>query len=431
MTWDLNSRRVTLLGHNGLAVDLHLRPLVASMTASMQCLYQWQICGLGLAKGVRQPPLAIADSIPPLMPPRASNFLGNSTPMANGEVATVNAGTALAIQRTLDSTVATAEAFAQIERNRNADGWTPFESIRELSFETIGNLANAGALVTQRGEFGELELKTVATHTKFVNVLVLQNPVLDIFTDECIAESKLDVVLSLLRAGWRHVAKPSPHKPDADKKFVNHIKKPTSYFVCLASCGELFARSIPEIKHDQKDVYYQALLRLRGAKLQEFLAKMHEGVDMKWCRKALKAETLPPIVDCPAQELESDEEPDDDDTPEDAFRQVALVPRILPSLEWKRCRVQDDSGTVVKVYFDHCSSQNAQQRCWSNCVIEGHVNCFQWRQTGDFNDRDCMAAYMFCWATSQGFESREIHMAYRPSDQIVEAKRPQLRMTEW
>ena len=65
--------------------------------------------------------------------------------------------------------------------------------------------------------------------------------------DDYTKESKLDMIIALLRNGWSIVrAVPTPYKQYrrgvCPKLFMGGIRRPSSYYVCLLESEQLFAR---------------------------------------------------------------------------------------------------------------------------------------------------------------------------------------------
>ena len=193
------------------------------------------------------------------------------------------------------------------------------------------------------------------------------------------------------------------------------FRKPCSYFVCLAVESDIFEKGVPHIKHTEKDGYYQCLRRLRGPPLQEFL---HQQMgNAAWCKKALKDfGKVIQVINVPVEdETDMEDEPGLQEPPLPA---IGLPPPPLQDLapEWTRCCISGAAGKV-KVYFDHRTSNRAEQRTYANC-LGGNANCFQWRMARDFGTRDQVARCFYCWASSHAVcTDRESHMALRPTAQ--------------
>jgi len=255
-------------------------------------------------------------------------------------------------------------------------------------------------------------LKTNTSQTRFLSTSLVGKPLLVVrIADGTSFNSKLDVVLSLVRKGWLAAdkCKLKPYEKGQVRVFILQWKMPMSYFVCLLSEDELFGKGIKQIPHYEKDCYYQCLLRLREQRLREFLER---AVDQKWCLEELrKARQALPLSDIPAEEPGSDEE---------VGAVVPLPPLQLPladrRIQFERC-VAVGPAERVKIYFDRCTGGSAGQRCYANCSSKNHSNCFQWRQAEDFSSREEIAAYFYVWSVGHvPFADRFAHMGWRPGD---------------
>lgn len=423
MGYDVESKRVVLTGATSTVKVLHLRVLVSDMLNSMKALFMWQSVVYGCAHGIRQHQLALgAPSEQPVILPRATDVLQQQ--LQQGGSVGVTVDRSLAIVRCMndaESVTGCLGRLAELKSERHVE-WIPYVWLGDINFELVSNLVEVGALAMRESEFFDLELKVVEGNVRHVSVQTNGDPVQLIQVDEYAQESKLDVILALLRRGWAHVGSvPPPYKRTREKHLIQHMRKPSSYYVCLLEADQLFARGVSEVKHDGKDLYYQALLRLDGERLAEFLRKLQAGVDSRWCRRALKDKTACPIAHAPPSEPGTDEEVEvlvlEDDP-----RHIPAVPSRLCNLEWKRVKVCNSAGIVVKVFFDHVTQENGRQRCWANCVTcEGHRNCFQWRSCEVFEDRSSLAAYQFTWATTKGHANRAAHMGLNVGQDAVDA----------
>ena len=50
----------------------------------------------------------------------------------------------------------------------------------------------------------------------------------------------------------------------------------------------MIEKGVPKVCHDQNDIYYQCLLRMKGDHLIAFLRHVEQGIDEKWCRMQFK-----------------------------------------------------------------------------------------------------------------------------------------------
>ena len=182
-----------------------------------------------------------------------------------------------------------------------------------------------------------------------------------------------------------------------------------------------------------QDWQYQCLLRLKGAKLQEFLSHVN-ALRASWGRKAIKEceEQGGELVDVPDFEPNEGDEPENnpDEAPEVA---ASLLPTVLDRvlIEWTRVRVLCNM-LEIKVIFDHCSSGSGdRQRGYCNCPR--HANCFRWKPCSAFNCRDDFAAYMFAWAAGgMDLADRNRHMEfYEPPEDEIQVVKASMELEEW
>jgi hypothetical protein len=413
---DANSSRVVLLSRSNMVEKVHLRAWVQDMPTTLASLYCWDVVSYGSAETSRRSLFNVAciDEIPLLLPIAADAF--QRPPLVEGPAAY----SALALKFPCDEvSVSVLGAIRNLQGEERRLEAVPFEALDGHHIGDINALANAGALVLSTDEFGSVMVSSDASQTKYISVTSHGNPQQVVNLARFCVESKLDLVITLLRRGWGVHTKPThPYGMGArpERVFIASFQKPASYFTCLVLVEELFARGVTHIPHFEKDLYYQCLLRLRGDKLKAFITSGQ--FDKAWCKQMLRSpEAEFPLHDAPP--LEPDPDDVDDDAEDAEPRPLALLPAMLDRMKWHRVKVQGIKGSV-RVFFDNFTGGGITQRSWANCS-GAHDHCFQWRQCDDFACRDDLARYMYTWATShECCEDRASHQSYRPSASDVE-----------
>ena len=425
LSQDAADGQVILISESSAIERLHIRSLVAKVQTSMLALFDWTVTGVGIGSGLRQHPLALSDvpTEPRVIPPRALDIPGSEP---EHPIMSATLEQSQLVERTLSenpgmASVVLAE-IVQKQEETNED-WVPFSSLEEVDIEDVHSLEAMRAVRLRQNEFGELEIRVEPSNVRALPMVEVGFPTQIVQSPDHTVNSKLDLVLSLFRNGWSAANPRNAYADGASREFFLLIRAPRSYFVCLLEAGKIFEKGILAIKHKQKDLYYQALLRLRGEQLIKYMNRLEAGESAKVLRRELKNETIAaaPICDDPPDELHSDEEPS---SGEERVLALPAPPRLLEPLNWKRATVTNNVGTQAKVYFDHYAEDHGRpQRAYCNCIVGSHQNCFQWRQTKEFESREQMCAYFFAWASRHGFENRQEHMAWRPSADEVAAMR--------
>ena len=282
-------------------------------------------------------------------------------------------------------------------------------------------MAENGALRIDHDEFGEMTVAKRVDGIRHINIQNVGNPTQVIRLDHCGGESKLDLVLHLLRQGWTDTVPEATtgYFIDSPQEFNCSAMRPTSYFKCLAVAAGLFEKGVENVPHKWNDLHYQCLLRLHGDALKMFLDKMALGeFEDKWARQHLKTSGDPLVI---ADVAEPDEqEPDDGDDDSRWNPNLHLQP-LLPALldreeEWVRAKVTVAGWPTHKVIFGHCTSGAGRQRGYINCRAEGHNNCFHWELCDDHSSREAFIAFQMAWAIGRvpPCETREEHLGWKP-----------------
>ena len=413
--------RVVLVSEADQLDTLHLRVLVDGIADSLRSWHTWKLISHGCAETGRRRPLgnvaASAADNSSVMLPIAANVL--VSPLATSPSSSSSGALALPMLGDVAS-VRILESLSILQAEQPESDGVPFNAMIGTHIEEVRALEHVGALSVTEDEFGCSIVATSPSMTKYINVALVGNPTRFMDGKVCV-NSKLDLVIHLLVQGWVPHAKPAIHNVGSgENRFVSSFARPLSYFACLYLLDELSVKGVKQLPHFEKDLYYQCVLRLRGAQLTEF--RNHGQFDTAWCRRAVRdAELTMQIQDAPAPEEDFDACPDEMDN------QFALVPALIPAIHdrvaFRRVLVVGDGGSV-RVYVDHFSG-GGSQRTWVNCTSKDHVNCFQWRQCSDFESPLELASYMYAWALSyEGYNCRETHMPYRPGTSVIESMGP-------
>jgi len=266
-------REVSLLSQKGQQETLHLRVLVQTMHTSLPSLYRWHVEKHGATRTFRQLPQAILDQpvVPSLVPPIASEILAQIEDDARPAAPPTGGGVLVLNPPDEAAAVTLLESLRRIQQGPSDE--VDVLSIPVLEMSQVQALAATGAIVLQESEFGGLTLRVDPTQTMYISMQVVNTPTQVMFShDRFVVASKLDIVMSLLLKSWTPgVGVPEPYQSHSPKTFICDLHKAASYFACLALAADLFGKGIAEIPHNEKDLYYQCLLRLRGSSLEEFL----------------------------------------------------------------------------------------------------------------------------------------------------------------
>ena len=159
--------------------------------------------------------------------------------------------------------------------------------------------------------------------------------------------------------------------------------------------------------HSQ-DIQYQALLRLTGHKLNQFILNAAIADD-EWIKAALKGPDVEPDVIVDAPPLEGPDGGHEPDPPVlDRLPPLLPLPLDRDLMEWVRCKATWNLKQIT-IYFDHFTGGGRSQRGYGNCLR--HENCFRWRVCSNFNTKKEFAAYIYAWAvTGESCADREEHM---------------------
>ena len=407
---DVASRRVVLLSTSDSHKVLHLRVFVNLLASYLPNLFMWKHVAYGESKAVRRNtrPEVLQDDLAPLMPISLS---GGGHSIAVG-------GSASSSHHRMTSDVVATDVLAQmdlVQSRQDLPQAVPFSEMRGIHLDNVASMVEDGALVVETSEFGELFLAQREAGIRYISLQLVSDPVQMIMADVCTCTSKLDLVLWLLRHGWVAGDVLAPYAQGDDRIFACSSFRPTSYFTCLVRSDDLFARGIVSVPHDAKDLVYQAMLRLDGDALADFLSCLARNVlDERWLRGQLKGKGLA-IVD-PGEGGEGGDVGAEDPSVE-ALSVQPLIPLQLDysTFLWKRAKVSSNGSLVHKVIMDHCTSASGQQRGYINCLVPHHHNCFLWRNCSAYPNRPDMLADMLAWALAGSrYADRYDHMANVP-----------------
>ena len=421
----------------GGQATLHMRTLVAKLPDIVNHLFRWRTTSIGSELGVRRRPMS-EDPLPlqddSVLVPIATACTSTARLTQANDVAPAE----LAIVPTTTNESLDDHHCVQIVLQNQTDDhdWVPTLILEGVHFGTIDRLVRSGTLEQDVSEFSEYSVRISKLGLMHRPTMILAHPEQVPLIDEVNSKSKLDLMIGLKRFGWE-VAETiqEPLSLLTDLQFLADFNRPLSYFNCLAHAPDIF-EACPEVKiyHDKKDIYYQCLLRLRGAQLVAFVQQAETGLDEQWCRRQLQDAQEDPEADIPPLEDGGD---GDDVHPDDEVRQDQLIAPLMPlvldhSLAWKRCKAVHEDGREVKVYVDHLTGGSAKQRSYANCTNKSHRNCFLWQVCCHHANRNDLALFLFTWATS-GFslEGRVEHMQLRPTAAQIEENRPRVKFVEW
>ena len=431
MSFDEDSKRVVLISVADSSSTIHLLPLVASMCVASRSLYAWQVLGHGVAESVRR----LRDAMPP--PMYSSILLPSATmvlalPLADAALVSATQSSGIVSTLAVADDVA-ARCLVEVDRARGERDATGMDQLQGVMQDDIRSLIQSGALHGSEDDFGVVAVSRNPGGVRFVSLQVVGSPIPFLHVQTHTSGVKLDMVLALVRDGWANATshKMVAYKRGASKLFVNDMRRPASYYVCLLSARTLFNKGVPEIPHDWKDIQYQCVLRLHGVQLRQFLM---QGLDEQWCRVQLKDAERD--IFAHALELENlvvglgdgngaiIEQPP-----------PALMPAILDDVEpeWTRFHAIH-RGVSVKVIFDHRTGGDMRQRGYANCVCKEHGNCFRWRPCAQFEDRRHYGAYMYAWASSHNlFRQRSGHMSesFEPLARQIQEVRSELDIVDF
>ena len=268
---DVPSGRVVLLTARGSGATIHLLPLVEKMVATLRSLHRWSRVALTVGQAARKPLEKLPFPHAPLLPQSASDVVAVMRP-ASGCLSEFSGG---AVSRQLvDDTEAAARLAAVRNLSDTLGGKAAPVQDLAVRYETVERLIHDGVLLASHDKDGAIEVSASPSNVRCVSVQAV-GPGELLYNYEAYTQGvKLDMVLHLLRSGWKAVARaPTPFKPTGKACFLNELRKPASYFLCLASHQVLFSAGVPSIPHDWKDIQHQCLLRLRGVQLQEFFVE--------------------------------------------------------------------------------------------------------------------------------------------------------------
>jgi hypothetical protein len=426
-SWSEAEGSVHLLNRRGAHEALYLRGWAARPRGAWGYLFRWLDVEHATRQAVRHlpdaPPLALCDV--PVLVPRASDVLAAPCP----DRATMGARpeSALAVLAPTDDVVAACLDQIRGGADLDGDGWISRPSLQNVETVTLEGLVAAGAVEAKTTEFGELVLRSIPGRLAFIGAMAVSTPRHVLTYGSCAPDSKLDVALALIRSGFAECDTLAPYTAGSAKLFDCAAGRPLSYFVCLYMAEDLWLKGVAKIPHVWPDVQYQCLLRLRGEKLAEFLARVEEGIDKAAARAFVRGAAGDGPVDAPALEPDPDSpEPlEDDGLGGVAAPPLPLLPHRLPSdaLEWRRCLASvPTEGLSVKVYFDHCTSSSGVQRGWVDCDVRAHGRCFKWQQCSSHRCREDFVAFMTRWAADgrdASITSREDHMGHNPAAESV------------
>ena len=436
LSYDVNSKRIILASKTNAEASLNLRKLVLHMASALPDIYEWKVVQHGTAQTVRrQPETHVSrDCVAPMLLPSCSSSLV-ARPRESGND---SGARALVVQTTPDNIAM--RVLAEITRVMHVSGRTQiyFTDLLDVPITQIESMRDDGALQVHRNDFGEVSIQLCQGGLRYLSLATVGEPVQMMRVERFQDNSKLDMVLALLRKGWSAGNPAGPYELTSRKVFVTTMLRPASYWLCLLKAPELFGKRVPRIPHDCRDLEYQAMLRLTGNALMDFLQKMEQGFDENWIRKHLKDHADPrAIVD--------EGDPDDDNAGQehgDPNEDDRVEPRpqppraLLPPLdelpeEWARCIVHFPGARPHKVIFDHYSS-GPNQRGYINCLIDGHVNCFRWRDRRLEPDRNEFCAHLMAWALEGEGLSRDYHkQGHEPSQSKISEVSERMRLEEF
>ena len=412
-------------------VALHLRVLVHRLTEVLSNLFRWKVDKMSCEMGARAQPIDDMFQNESILVPIAAEF--GEMPAPNPQAA-ASLGDLAIVPHVPNYDVLSHKCLQAVQEQmtRADNAWVPLLNLENVHAETVGALVTAGNLELHEDEFGDTLVRIVESGLMHVLTRTIGTPEQVTMIDETDFGSKLDLMLGLKRYGWTQTDEiPEPYTLDGDSIFLGRFSRPLSYFLCLSQVGDLIEKGVPKVCHDQNDIYYQCLLRMKGDHLIAFLQHVEQGIDEKWCRMQLKA--LPPepgIEICPIEQGDIGPDEDGDDP---NFLVGPLLPLVLDhSLEWKRCIAIHDDGRRVKLYVDHLTGGTVRQRSYSNCIGGCHHNCFLWQMCDHYASRNELALFMFAWASDFApYANRLEHMAARPTQAQIEALRPHVKFVEW
>ena len=415
----VQSGRVLLLSKAHAHQTLNLRTLVKDARHLLD-LYVWELVAHGLGQAVRRHPQPVEMlGVEPMVLPCASQALALRASDGPGDVMN-------AMSRFIDDEVAV-HVIAEVDlacANSDSDH-ARFSDLNCCHIDDVARMADAGALEVWQDEFGDLLVRKAEGGTRYVNVQSAGLPMQIIRVDRCSPNSKLDVVLGLLRLGWTAGAARANYQPGGRTLFVCSWLRPTSYFNCLLNSAELFSKGVPSIPHKAISIHYQCMLRLQGRALAEFLAKFasDEAGDAV-CRKLLKG---PDVLLAVCDRGDVAEAADCDDDPEELESQPGvlregLMPAILGGSEtdWKRTIVHVSGWDAHKVLFDHSSHASGRQRGYIECKQRGHKHCLRYTVCDAHASRERCVAWLFAWAVDDAERrSRLEHIGHDPDEAQV------------
>jgi hypothetical protein len=421
---DVASRRVVLVNAAVSHEPLHLRTLAADVSNTLRSLFAWKPVLHGTAHAVRRRAQPLNDVVDmPMIAPKARHVLA----LPSAPDASV-AGGVIASIAISDVEASTVLATIESESRNQGSEWVRAginSPLGDVHADTLAGLGSEGALRFDQSEFGEVLVALNPGGTRHVSVRTCGDPVQAFCRGLSNVDTKLGVVLDLLRRGWVQAGNaPAPFTNGSQQLFVCSIGRQLSYYLCLRNAAALFAKGVSAIAHDLKDVQYQCLLRLNGDRLQQFLRALEAGLDEARCRALLREQGGEAIVDV-ADNLFVEDLPDDPADP--GADAPAIGPPLMPSLldqqdrGWKRAAVdvQDGMG-IYKVITDNCTHQSGRQRGYCNCLV--HDSCFRSKFCDEFADRERFVAYLVAWASAgDPRTSAAEHRGLDPEEDVVAA----------
>ena len=413
----LGPRAVVLSSEGGSIVGVDLIAMASTIKAVMDSMHTWRVVDQRANR-------RLLDAPHQRLHIHAPDIV--DVPSGPGELAVVARHTDTASVERLISELAAMGAW-------EGRGAAPADSTT-AHIDTVLALRDAGAIVAVADEFGGLQIalspeavqwsvRLVVSFARRCGEPVLNQPVLH--------RPKLDLLLQLHSEGWHAPAHAGPLAPWADgsmPNFLPRISKPQSYFAAIVSRWDILAKRVTTTRHDGKDAYYRALVRLPSETLLALLDRMPDDAP------ALPEETFKQAL------RESGEGSDQGSDPgsggsgtEEEPRPIADIdPSIAPSIfsqapTWERTLVDAGEGTPrIKVYFTGVDDRD-KGRGFCPCPV---TDCCKWMFTHLARDRDHFCSHMYTWymlALEIPGLDRSRHLLEDVDEAVVEGMLPTLR----
>lgn len=305
--------------------------------------------------------------------------------------------------------------------------------VRATSKQVVERLRARGAVCVATDDFGEMTVALNASGVTFSSLVLLGQPSwlpLCFSAKGVLNRSKIDVVMELVRQGWRLEGRLVGAWSVGDPLVCDsNLSRPLSYFAVLLRRSEVADKGVQSIPHTAVDAFYRCLLLLPARKVQ---AMLRGGVGkssafyVEQLRAAgplaLQHDAHLAIEDGLA--VEGDAQPDGGILP--------LPPLMVGELPpaWTRVRAKLPCGYSLRVYFDHFSHSSSVQRGFVNC--SAHPSCIKYEFVTSAPDKATFVAKIVAWERlGEGMSTKEEHLVAIPDQQTVATVKAQMTLEDF